>query len=115
MSTTMETSLAGMKTGFSFASEPIQGIPKLESLIELLFHMCRCAQTHRYPASDAMNLLLCACPRPIYDFFTADAYPEAFAPIPPAVDKVPEYTNCTDKNDHATTCAKHALNKKNKG
>jgi hypothetical protein len=59
-----------------------------------------------------MNLLLCACPCPIYGFFTTDAYPDAFAPIPPAVDKVPDYTNCTDKNDHATTCAKHALNKK---
>ena len=59
-----------------------------------------------------MNLLLCACPRPIYGFFTADAYPDAFAPIPPVVDEVPDYANCTDKNDHATTRAKHALNKK---
>ena len=59
-----------------------------------------------------MNLLFCACPPPIYDFFTADAYPEAFAPIPPAVDEVPDYTNCSNKNDRATTRAKHALNRK---
>ena len=97
MSTAMETSLADMKAGFPVAPEPIQGIPTLESLIELLFHMCRCAQTHRSPASDTMNLLFCACPRPIYGFFTADAYPDAFAPIPPAVDKVPDYTNFSDK------------------
>ena len=59
-----------------------------------------------------MNLLFCVCPRPIYGFFTADAYPDAFTPIPPVVDEVPDYTNCTDKNDHATIRAKHALNKK---
>ncbi len=90
MSTAMETSLADMKAGFPFAPEPIQGIPTLESLIELLFHMCRCAQTHRSPASDTTNLLFRACPCPIYGFFTADAYPDAFAPIPPPVDKVPD-------------------------
>jgi hypothetical protein len=28
------------------------------------------------------------------------------------VDKVSDYTHCTDENDHATTRAKHALNKK---
>jgi hypothetical protein len=59
-----------------------------------------------------MNLLFPACPCPIYGFFAADAYPDAFAPIPPAVDEVPDYTNCSDENDHATTCANHALNKK---
>ena len=59
-----------------------------------------------------MNLLFCACPRPIYGFFTADAYPDAFAPIPPPVDEVPDYTTCNDENDRATTRAKHALNRK---
>jgi hypothetical protein len=59
-----------------------------------------------------MNLLFCACPRPIYGFFMADAYPDAFAPIPPAVDEVPDYTKCSDENDRATTRAKHALNRK---
>ena len=42
----------------------------------------------------------------------ADAYPDAFAPISPAVDEVLDYTNCSDKNDHTTTRAKHALNRK---
>ena len=108
----METSLVDMKAGFRFAPKLIQGIPTLESLIELLFHMCQCAQTHRFSASNTTNFLFCACPRPIYGFFTADAYPDAFAPIPRDVDKVPDYTNCTDKNDRATTRVKHALNKK---
>jgi hypothetical protein len=85
MSTAKETSRADMKAGFPFAPELIQGIPTLETRIELLFHMCPCTQTHCSPESDTMNLLLCACPRPIYEFFTADAYPDAFAPIPPSV------------------------------
>ena len=59
-----------------------------------------------------MNLLFCACPRLIYGFFTEGLYPDAFAPIPPVVDKVPDYTSYTNKNDRATTCAKYALNKK---
>ena len=112
MSTAMETSLADMKAGFPFAPESIQGIPTLESLIELLFHMCQCAQTHCSPVSDNMNLLFFACPRFIYGFFAADAYPDALAPIPPAVENVTDYTNCSNKNDRATTCAKHALNRK---
>ena len=59
-----------------------------------------------------MNFLFCACLRPIYRFFTVDAYPDAFAPIPPVVDEVPDYTSCTDKNDRATTRTRHALDKK---
>ena len=59
-----------------------------------------------------MNLLFFACPCPIYGFFTADVYPNAITPIPPVVDKVPYYANCTDKNDRTTTRAKHTLNKK---
>ena len=59
-----------------------------------------------------MNLLFCVCPRPIYRFFTADVYPDAFAPIPPVADKVTDYTSCTNKNDRATNCARHALDKK---
>ena len=101
-----------MKAGSPFSHKPIQGIPMLKSLIELLFHMCRCAQMHCSPASDTMNLLFCVCPRPIYRFFTADVYPDAFAPIPPVVDKIPDYTSCTNNNDRAATCARHALDKK---
>ena len=108
----METSLADMKAGFPFAPKPIQGIPTLKSLIELLFHMCRCAQTHCSPASNTMNLLFCACPRPIYGFFTADAYPDTFAPILPIVDEEPDYASCTGKNDRTTTRARHAFDKK---
>jgi hypothetical protein len=40
MSIAMETSLVDVKAGFPFAPKPIQGFLTLESLIELLFHMC---------------------------------------------------------------------------
>jgi hypothetical protein len=112
MSTTAETSLADMKAGFPSVLEPIKGIPNLQSLIELLFCLCCCAQTHRSPASTTMNLLVCAYPKEVYGFFTADAYPTNFAPFPPVVNKVPDYTQCTDDNNRATVRAKHALDKK---
>jgi hypothetical protein len=63
-------------------------------------------------ASPTMNLLFCTCPKEVYGFFIADAYPTNYAPYPPVVDEVPDYTQCTDDNDCATVRAKHALNKK---
>jgi hypothetical protein len=112
MSTTAETSLADMKAGFPSTPKPIQVIPNLQSLIKLLFHLCCCAQTHRSPASEAMNLLFCACPRNIHGFFTADLYPTNFASFLPVVDEVPDYTGCVDENKRASKHAKHALDKK---
>ncbi len=41
----------------------------------------------------------------------ANAYPTNLAPFPPVVDEMPDYTQCTDNNDHATVQAKHALDK----
>jgi hypothetical protein len=112
MSTMTETSLADMKAGFPSAPKPIQGILNLQYLIELLFLLCRCAQTHRSPASTTMNLLFCACPKKVYRLFPANAYLTNFAPFPPVVDEVPDYTQCTDDNDRAAVHSKHALNKK---
>jgi hypothetical protein len=104
----METSLADMKAGFPPAPKPIQGIPTLESLIELLFHLCHCAQTQQSPASATMNLLFCTSPCDVYAFLTTEAHPNNFAPFPPKVANVPDYTACTNNNDHATAKATHA-------
>jgi hypothetical protein len=112
MSTTPETSLADMKVRFPSAPEPIQGIPNLQSLIKLLFHLCCCAQMHCSPVSEAMNRLFCTCPRKVYGFFTSDPYPTNFAPFPPVIDKVPDYMGCIDEKDRASKCTKHALDKK---
>jgi hypothetical protein len=107
-----ETTLSDMKAGFPPLPKPIQGIPMLQSLIELLFYLCRCAQTQRLRASATMNLLFCAAPHNVYTFLTTEAYPNAFAPFPPKVPDVPNYTACVDNNNHATVWAMHARNKK---
>jgi hypothetical protein len=49
---------------------------------------------HRSPASEAMNLLFCACKRNVYGFFTAEPYQTNFAPFLPMIDKVPDYMGC---------------------
>jgi hypothetical protein len=72
-----ETTLSDMKAGFPPLPEPIQGIPTLQSLIELLFHLCCCAQTQRLPTSVRMNLLFCAAPLNVNAFLTMEAYPDA--------------------------------------
>jgi hypothetical protein len=112
MSTMMGTSLADIKTRFLQAPEPMQGIPTLQSLIELLFHLCCCTQTQRSPASATMNLLFCTAPPGVYAFLTAEAHPATFAPFPPIVQDVPVYTACTNDNKRATVKATHAINKK---
>jgi hypothetical protein len=112
MSIMTKTSLADMKTGLPQAPEPIQGIPTLQSLIELLFHLCCWAQMQRSPASATMNLLFWAASPDVYAFLTPEAYPAAFASFSPIVPDVPDYTECTNDNKHATVKATHTINKK---
>jgi hypothetical protein len=101
-----------MKTAFPTAPKPVQGIPTLQSLIELMLHMCWCAQTHKTPASKDMNMLFCAAAPDVYAFFTKEAYPKEFFPFPKAVEEVPDFTNCTDDNQHETLKLTHALARK---
>jgi hypothetical protein len=108
----METTFLDMKVGFSPLPKPIQGSPTLQSLIELLFHLCRCAQTHQSPASTTMNLLFCAAPCNVYAFLTTEAYPDVFAPFPSKVPDLPNYTACVDNNDRAMVRATHVQDKK---
>jgi hypothetical protein len=58
-----------------------------------------------------MNLLFCAAPCDVYAFLTTEAYPNTFAPFPPKVPDVPNYTACVDDNDCATV---HAMNVQDK-
>jgi hypothetical protein len=106
------TSLADMKTGFPQDLEPIQGNPTLQSLIELLFHLCHCMQMQRSPASATMNLLFCAAPPDVYAFLTAEAYSATFVPFLPIVSDVPNYTVFTSDNERATVKATHTIDKK---
>jgi hypothetical protein len=112
MSNLSETTLADMKAGFPPAPDPIMGTPNLQSLIDVLFHLCHCAQTHRSPASTTMNLLFCAEPRDVYAFLTSEASLDLFAPFPAPVSDVPNFTACVDDNDRAAVRATHARGKK---
>ncbi len=101
-----------MKAGFPPLPKLIQGIPKLQSLIELLFHLCCCAQTQRSLASATMNLLFCAAPCNVYAFLTTEVYPDAFVPFPPKVPNMPDYTACVSNNGRAMVHVMHARDKK---
>jgi hypothetical protein len=59
-----------------------------------------------------MNLLFCAAPCDVYTFLPTEGYPNAFAPFPPKVLNVPDYTVCVDDNGRATVRAMHAQDKK---
>jgi hypothetical protein len=112
MSYLSETSLTSMKAAFPAALDPIQGIPKLASLIDLMLHMCRCLQTQKMPASNKMNVLFCAASPGLYSFFTMEAYPASFFPFPPEVDAVPNFSTCTSDNERETLKATNARDQK---
>jgi hypothetical protein len=57
MSALSKTSLTSMKAAFPAAPDPIQGIPTLASLINLMLHICQCLQTQKTTASATMNML----------------------------------------------------------
>jgi hypothetical protein len=107
-----ETSLTSMKTAFPTAPKPVQGIPTLQSLIELMLHMCWCAQTHKTPASKDMNMLFCATAPDLYAFFTKEAYPKEFFPFPKEVEEVSDFKNGTDDNQREMLKLTHALARK---
>jgi hypothetical protein len=109
MATLTETSLTSMKAAFPTSPEPIQGIPTLPSLIDLMLHICRCAQKHKTPASARMNMLFCAASPGLCSFFTTETYPASFFPFPTEVDAVTDFSGCTTNNEHETLKSTHAL------
>jgi hypothetical protein len=48
----------------------------------------------------------------VYAFLTIEAHPATFAPFPPIVPDVLDYTACTNNNKHATVKATHTIDKK---
>ncbi len=108
MSTLTETSLTSMKAAFPAAPDPIQGIPTLVSLIDLMLHICQCSKTQKTPASARMNMLFCAASPGLYSFFTTKAYPASFFPFPIEVDAIPDFPACTTDNKRETLKATNA-------
>ena len=105
MSALTEISLTSMKAAFSAAPDPIQGIPMLASLINLMLHICRCLQTQKTPASATMNMLFCA---PLYSFFTNKAYPTNYFPFPAKVNSIPDFSASNSDNECKTLKATNA-------
>jgi hypothetical protein len=102
-----------MKAAFPAAPDPIQGIPTLASLINLMFHICHCSQTpQKTPASATMNMLFCAESPGLYSFFTNNAYPTDYFPLPDEVNSVPDFSACNSDNERETLKATNARNRK---
>jgi hypothetical protein len=112
MSTLMETSLTSMKAAFPAAPDPIQEIPTITSLINLMLHICQCLQTQKTPASARMNMLFCAVSPGLYSSFTTNAYPASFFPFPVEVDAIPDFSVCTTDNERETLKATNARDRK---
>ena len=112
MSTLMEISLTSMKAAFPAAPDPIQGIPMLTSLIDLMLHICRCSQTQKTPASATMNMLFCAASPDLYSFFMNKAYPTNYFPFLAEVDSIPDFSARNSDNEHETLKATNAHNRK---
>jgi hypothetical protein len=108
----METSFTSMKAAFPAALDPIQGIPTLASLINLMLHICQCLQTQKTPASARMNMFFCAVSPGLYSFFTSKAYPASFFPFPIEVDTIPDFSACTTENKCKTIKATNARDRK---
>jgi hypothetical protein len=92
MAASMEISLTSMKAAFPAAPDPIQGIPMLPSLIDLMLHICHCYQTQKTPASAKMSMLFCAASPGLYSFFTNESYPTNYFPFPAEVDSIPDFS-----------------------
>ena len=102
MSTTNETSLTSMKAAFPAVPDPIQGIPTLASLNNLMLYICRYSHTQKTLASATMNMLFCAASPDLYSFFTTELYPMAYFPFPKEVNAVPDFSACMSDNERET-------------
>ncbi len=102
MSALTKISLTSMKAAFPAALDPIQGIPTLASLIDLMIHMCRCSQTQKTPASATMNMLFCAASPGLYSFFMNRAYPTNYCAFLAEVDSIPDFSACNSDNERET-------------
>jgi hypothetical protein len=57
-----------------------------------------------------MNLLYVAVDPLLYSHYSAgEAYPQDMYPLPDNVDEVPDFTACTNNNEHAATKISHAI------
>jgi hypothetical protein len=105
-----EIPAAIMRLAFPTPPESSLGTPNLFVLNNFLQYLCKCAQTHKSPISKKMNLLYLAINHTLYSHYSGSkAYPNADCPFPPKVVDLPNYSGCTDTNDHANVKATHGM------
>ena len=107
---TYETSSTNMCAGFPTPPEPTLGSPNLFILNNLLQYICKCMQMHKSTISKKMNLLYVAVDPSLYTHYsTGKAYPSTNYPFPRDVNKVPNFTACTNNNECPTAKIMHTI------
>jgi hypothetical protein len=110
LSSYTETLAATMHLAFPTPPKLSLGTPNLFVSNNLLYYLCKCAQTHKSPISKKMNLLYVAIDPTLYGHYSGgEAYPNTDYPFPTKVTDVPNYSGCTDTNDHASIKVTHGM------
>jgi hypothetical protein len=105
-----ETLAATMRLAFPTPFESSLDTPNLFILNDLLQYLCKCAQTHKSPISKKMNHLCVAIDPTLYSHYSGGkAYPDVDYPFPPEIVDVPNYSGCTNTNDHANVKVTHGM------
>jgi hypothetical protein len=72
--------------------------------------MCKCAQTHKSPISKKMNLLYIAInPTHYKQYSGGKVNSDADCPFCPEIANIPNYSGCTETNDHANFKVTHRM------
>ncbi len=99
-----------MRLAFPTPPKSSLGTPNIFVLNNLLQYFCKCAQTHKSPISNKMNLLYIAIDPSLYGHYSGgEAYPDADYPFPLKVTDVPNYSECTDTNDLTNVNVTHGM------
>jgi hypothetical protein len=105
-----ETPAATIRLAFPTPPESSLDTSNLFVLNNLLQYLCKCAQTHKSPISKKMNLLDVAINPTLYGHYSGGvAYPDADYPFPTKVADVPNYSGCTNTNNHANVKVTHSM------
>jgi hypothetical protein len=97
-----ETSSANMCAGFPTPPEPTLGATNLFILNNQLQYICKCAKTHKCTISKKINLLYMAVGPSLYAHYSAGkSYPQDMYSFPDNVNEMPNFTACTNDNEHA--------------
>ena len=86
------TSKADMAAAFPEKVPIIQGEPTMQELIQVLFHLVKCEQSHVTEGNNALNLLHKALPTNLYRHYLSDPENQVYPPALAAPGNAPVYT-----------------------